>query len=181
LGGNNSQTHDIHQQATVPRRTGLLDFHVATRRKDAQRTFWIDALCIDQSNVSERINPVKRMGYIYSRSQQVVVWLGAHTASHYFESVGGIVRCGVGHIEVSDNFEPDTTCNANTFGLSLRCMPRDDNGSVVYTLRIDIRTLPWHDLHALGTSDGDVDVHKGVKSHELCEKAKGNYVPFRIV
>jgi hypothetical protein len=37
---------------------------------------WIDALCIDQTNLEERSEQVKMMARIYSQASQVVVWLG---------------------------------------------------------------------------------------------------------
>jgi hypothetical protein len=39
-------------------------------------SFWIDAICIDQSNLSERNHQVRQMGRIYRRAQQVLIWLG---------------------------------------------------------------------------------------------------------
>ena len=43
------------------------------------RVLWIDALCIDQGNVSERTSQVQQMGAIYRHARQVVVWLGPET------------------------------------------------------------------------------------------------------
>jgi hypothetical protein len=37
---------------------------------------WIDALCIDQSNMEERSEQVKSMARIYSQASRVVIWLG---------------------------------------------------------------------------------------------------------
>jgi hypothetical protein len=38
--------------------------------------FWIDALCIDQQNVTERNHQVRVMGKIYRTAKEVFVWLG---------------------------------------------------------------------------------------------------------
>jgi hypothetical protein len=38
--------------------------------------FWIDALCINQQDTTERNHQVKRMKHIYSVARAVVVWLG---------------------------------------------------------------------------------------------------------
>lgn len=38
--------------------------------------FWIDALCIDQSNVEERSREVARMAEIYSKADEVLIWVG---------------------------------------------------------------------------------------------------------
>lgn len=39
---------------------------------------WIDAVCIDQGCTEERGHQVQRMGTIYSKAQEVLVWLGDH-------------------------------------------------------------------------------------------------------
>jgi hypothetical protein len=38
--------------------------------------FWIEQLCIDQSNKAEQSYQVNLMGRIFSRAQQVIMWLG---------------------------------------------------------------------------------------------------------
>ena len=43
------------------------------------RTLWIDAICIDQQNLSERGEQVSKMGDIYSLANRVLVWLGLET------------------------------------------------------------------------------------------------------
>jgi hypothetical protein len=39
-------------------------------------SLWIDAICIDQFNLSERNHQVRQMGHIYKSAQQVLIWLG---------------------------------------------------------------------------------------------------------
>ncbi|KAH8665950.1 heterokaryon incompatibility protein-domain-containing protein [Tricladium varicosporioides] len=46
------------------------------RHKKTPRTLWIDAICINQQDVSERSKQVKRMDDIYLKATRVVVWLG---------------------------------------------------------------------------------------------------------
>ncbi|KAI0378220.1 heterokaryon incompatibility protein-domain-containing protein [Hypomontagnella monticulosa] len=48
----------------------------ALRLPDQFRTIWIDAICIDQSNVEERTAQVNIMHHIYRRAKNVLVWLG---------------------------------------------------------------------------------------------------------
>jgi hypothetical protein len=43
---------------------------------DAYNWMWIDALCIDQTNVTERNHQVNLMSNIYQRAEQVQIWLG---------------------------------------------------------------------------------------------------------
>ncbi|KAH8647488.1 heterokaryon incompatibility protein-domain-containing protein, partial [Tricladium varicosporioides] len=40
------------------------------------QTIWVDALCINQNDLVERGLQVPRMGLIYSRAVEVIVWLG---------------------------------------------------------------------------------------------------------
>jgi hypothetical protein len=40
---------------------------------------WIDAICIDQDNISERGHQVKQMGEIYSYAGTVLAWLGPYS------------------------------------------------------------------------------------------------------
>lgn len=70
-------------------RENLFDFlctarHNATRswpldKIDLSTPLWIDAICIDQSNASEKIHQVKSMGDIYSSALTVHAWLGIAT------------------------------------------------------------------------------------------------------
>ncbi|KAI2608974.1 heterokaryon incompatibility protein-domain-containing protein [Hypoxylon fragiforme] len=46
------------------------------RKPDQPRTVWIDAICIDQSNIKERASQVSIMNHIYQRAKRVLVWLG---------------------------------------------------------------------------------------------------------
>jgi Heterokaryon incompatibility protein (HET) len=38
--------------------------------------FWIDAICIDQSNIEERSRQVGAMAKVYKQAQNVLIWLG---------------------------------------------------------------------------------------------------------
>lgn len=45
------------------------------------RYFWIDAICINQENISERNDQVQMMGEIYKNATNVLIWLGLPTQS----------------------------------------------------------------------------------------------------
>ena len=49
------------------------------RKSDEDRIMWIDAICIDQSNVHERGHQVLHMRHIYTQAQSVIFWLGTAT------------------------------------------------------------------------------------------------------
>jgi hypothetical protein len=62
-----------------------------------ERTLWIDAICIDQRNITERNEQVQRMKSIYSNAIQVLIWLGNYHESsdnsfEYVEQVWGFTR-----------------------------------------------------------------------------------------
>lgn len=46
------------------------------RDRGNSKYFWIDALCIDQTDWEDRSSQVQMMGHIYSTCQQVIAWLG---------------------------------------------------------------------------------------------------------
>ena len=61
---------------TVPVGANLELALLHLRDAKAVRTFWIDAICIDQKNSAERNNQVRRMKIIYENAEEVIVWLG---------------------------------------------------------------------------------------------------------
>jgi hypothetical protein len=44
--------------------------------KQSHRSFWIDAVCIQQEDVKERQSQIIQMTEIYSRAQDILIWLG---------------------------------------------------------------------------------------------------------
>jgi hypothetical protein len=54
------------------------------QRRHASRLLWIDAICIDQSNITEHSHQAQLMRQIYSTAWRTVIWLG--------EADGGIDR-----------------------------------------------------------------------------------------
>ncbi|OAA55793.1 Heterokaryon incompatibility [Niveomyces insectorum RCEF 264] len=49
------------------------------RYEDASRTLWVDAVCINQTDIPERNKQVTRMADIYRLAHRVVAWLGPAT------------------------------------------------------------------------------------------------------
>ena len=70
---------------------------LAVRRTYPEITIWIDAICINQSSISERNSQVQSMRDIYISASQVIVWLGEGTqetdnAIAFFKKVARIKR-----------------------------------------------------------------------------------------
>jgi hypothetical protein len=61
---------------TFHTRSNLYRFLHVARTKYPKRRFWIDAICIDQTNMPERNQQVQQMGKIYSEAKEVIGWLG---------------------------------------------------------------------------------------------------------
>ena len=62
-------------------RENLHDFLLQMRKDEFLKPLWVDALCINQSNTSERNHQVQKMGSIYRGARAVVSWLGQGYAS----------------------------------------------------------------------------------------------------
>jgi hypothetical protein len=65
---------------TLTVRQNLYDFLHEMRRRGRQDWFWVDAICIDQSDTREKNHQVRQMGDIYSKAKEVCLWLGADDA-----------------------------------------------------------------------------------------------------
>lgn len=73
------------------------------RRKLGSFTIWIDAICIDQNNESEKESQIPLMGEIYHFAEPVYVWLGEgdQQSNRAMELLGrtGILECFLSDIE----------------------------------------------------------------------------------
>jgi hypothetical protein len=49
---------------------------VRLRNRVIERVIWIDAICIDQGNITERGDQIRHMAEIYCKANRVIVWLG---------------------------------------------------------------------------------------------------------
>ncbi|KAH7156179.1 heterokaryon incompatibility protein-domain-containing protein [Dactylonectria macrodidyma] len=78
--GSNLLTDEIFVNGKVlPVTSNLAEALPHLRHVNEDRILWIDAICIDQSNVRERGHQVGCMGHIYSRAERVLIWLGYTT------------------------------------------------------------------------------------------------------
>jgi len=66
--------------AELPLRANLSTALRHLRDTEDERILWIDAICINQDDVEERNEQVKRMTHIYTHSQRVIAWLGEESA-----------------------------------------------------------------------------------------------------
>lgn len=70
------------------------------RYEQTSRLLWIDALCIDQSELKEKNHQVASMGDIFQNAWRVIVWLGHHKgAAVTIISLLEILKAGVQSIQ----------------------------------------------------------------------------------
>jgi len=65
-------------QVTVNLGAALLNLRDEASGDPKERILWIDAICINQTDIQERNEQVQRMKAIYSSAVQVVIWLGRY-------------------------------------------------------------------------------------------------------
>ncbi|KAF4626614.1 hypothetical protein G7Y89_g11541 [Cudoniella acicularis] len=91
--GTEAAVYPIHIEGNIYHIRSNLWIALNSLRSEAEeRVIWIDALCINQSNILERNHQVKQMGRIYETAENVVVWLGP--ADHDSKDAFGFLSHG---------------------------------------------------------------------------------------
>ncbi|KAH7123932.1 heterokaryon incompatibility protein-domain-containing protein [Dendryphion nanum] len=75
-GSPKDKTHVFCHGKKVKVPSNLCDFLRQLRNAENVRYFWADSICINQSDLKERSQQVKLMTLIYTRAQDVLIWLG---------------------------------------------------------------------------------------------------------
>ncbi|KAF9776133.1 hypothetical protein IL306_005720 [Fusarium sp. DS 682] len=77
--GSQDTPHEIQvNEKTLAITKSLYEALQHLRQPNKDRILWVDALCIDQSNIKERGHQVNLMGEIYRKADRVIIWLGFH-------------------------------------------------------------------------------------------------------
>lgn len=69
--------------------------------------FWIDAICINQSDADEKTRQIRIMPHIYFRAQVVLVWLGSWWSNKPKVSLGTVESMKTAHSRKSWSFSID--------------------------------------------------------------------------
>lgn len=76
--GSDKLSHRLTANGQVLYITSMLyDALWCLRHPREDRILWVDAICIDQSNVRERGHQVRQMSQIYTGAERVIFWLGS--------------------------------------------------------------------------------------------------------
>ena len=68
------------------------------RLPDQDRYLWVDAICINTSDIPERNHQVKQMHRMYQLAERVVIWLGEHSEDS---------RLAIHQLEMISNLDPE--------------------------------------------------------------------------
>jgi len=127
----------------LPVTKSILDALHHLRDTQDARTLWIDAISINQDDVSERSQEVNKMGNIYSNASNVVVWLGpsSHNSSLAVETLKSIGRDiewsdGDWKLKIKIDTRTDQIHNDNLTlrdGAVMDCDQRIDHSRMVYS------------------------------------------------
>jgi hypothetical protein len=131
-------------------RRNLYDFLQAARQRLTFCTLWIDALCINQSNIEERNHQVQQMGNIFAGAVMVVAWLGNSPPTQDFIKA------------VELEYDCQTWPNWESFYLSKR------NAKVNEVFSSDLRRSPYsHPLQALQDTGNErfLPLYKGLSRY----------------
>ena len=72
--------NEIHNSGSLSVTQNLAEALRHLRKEDDFRALWVDAICVNQQDLTERSQQVRRMADIYRSARQVLVWLGPGSA-----------------------------------------------------------------------------------------------------
>ncbi|KAK0674437.1 heterokaryon incompatibility protein-domain-containing protein [Cercophora samala] len=75
-GGDGHQHHVVIDGQNLSVTPNLHAALLSLRNAQLQRVLWIDAICINQQDIPEKMKQIELMAQIYSKAARVVVWLG---------------------------------------------------------------------------------------------------------
>jgi hypothetical protein len=83
MWGDDISMHDIQIRSSDNKNTAmfsirqnLYDFISIARHDSGEKWYWIDQICINQQDVSEKSQQVSQMAQVYSQAAMVEIWLG---------------------------------------------------------------------------------------------------------
>ncbi|KAF4993519.1 hypothetical protein FGRMN_6448 [Fusarium graminum] len=103
---------------SLPLSRTLFDLFNSLKKKSSRFTLWIDAICINQENTSEKEVQVPLMGRIYSCAKEVLVWLG--NSDRITQDAFRFMRAG----EADSQTRPDPVVRSSSFYAKIQSVYR---------------------------------------------------------
>ncbi|KAI1271639.1 HET-domain-containing protein [Xylaria sp. FL0933] len=126
--GSDEKTHAIRiGDSELPITANLHQALVHLRRRRTPRFIWADAICINQENIPERNEQVKKMAQIYSSASEVIIWLGPEEEDVAL-AIRQIQQADSAITQYGENYVPNYHLLYGTKGPNV---PSIDAGSVV--------------------------------------------------
>ncbi|KAH8203871.1 hypothetical protein TruAng_001935 [Truncatella angustata] len=72
------------------------------RQPQARRVVWVDAICIDQGNISEKNTQIPLMARLYRSAKSVLAWLGEPT-----DAMEAAILWALGYVDAKDESRSD--------------------------------------------------------------------------
>ncbi|KAI0097588.1 heterokaryon incompatibility protein-domain-containing protein [Nemania sp. FL0031] len=113
------------QVRTLKIRTNLSSALRHLRNADRPRALWVDALCINQDDIAERDNQIKRMRDIYNSSTAVMIWLGESSSSSAL-ALEKLDHLGLQVEHTHDRWHPSPDATEPALGDPQVSLPFDD-------------------------------------------------------
>lgn len=121
----------------------LFDALQFLRRVTDRRPVWIDAISINQADISERNRQLQMMPHIYFRACTVLVWLGKKYAKYESADVKGDVETGPDPARKTTSDEAIATTDSSTSDCDSSLTPSSDGGDVEFAE--EVRTDKYWD------------------------------------
>jgi len=100
------------------------------RDRTSERILWVDAICINQSDVKEKLSQIELMSEVYNNAVEVRIWLG------YLNEVQEVIETS----QLRPVSIPRRSCSRSfteeDIGAVLRCKKKEDRDSIARSERL---------------------------------------------
>jgi hypothetical protein len=134
------QDHEPDRNGYLMISTNLRNYLLEYRRRRLTQFLWIDAICIDQTNDTDKNNQIPLMRHYYEAAKSVHVWLGDATPME--QGVLRILPAIVGKLQASGDVGESLSLTMDEFLQQQDLPPADHN---VWAALASILSRPWWD------------------------------------
>jgi hypothetical protein len=134
------QDHEPDRNGYLMIGTNLHNYLLEYRRRRLTQFLWIDAICIDQTNDTDKNNQIPLMRYYYEAAGNIHVWLGDATPME--QGALRLLPAIVGKLQASGDDAESLNLTTDEFLEQEDLPPADHDG---WTALASILSRPWWD------------------------------------